>query len=76
MSDKCKSCNTKIIYDMKCSLCRNRLLMDEPCKYLRKQIAGSITKYGALGDWQIPPHCGCTNKCKRIENMRLAKANG
>jgi hypothetical protein len=49
--------------------------MDEPCKYLRKQIAGSIRKYGELGNWMVKPHCGCLEKCKRIENMRLAKAN-
>lgn len=71
----CKSCNTIAIYDMTCPLCRNRILMDEPCKYLRKQIAGSIRKYGELGDWMVKPHCGCLEKCKRIENMRLAKAN-
>lgn len=71
----CKSCNTLSIYDMKCSQCRNRILMNESCKYLRKQLADAIKKYGELGEWQIEPHCGCNNKCKRIENMRLAKAN-
>lgn len=71
----CKSCNTIAIYDMSCSKCRNKILMDEPCKYLRKQLADRIKKYGELGEWQRQPHCGCSQKCKRIENMRLAKAN-
>ena len=63
------------MYDMNCAKCRNQILMDEACKYLRKQIADNIKKYGELGIWQIEPHCGCKEKCKRIENMRLAKAN-
>lgn len=75
MLANCKSCNTITVYDMKCPSCRNRILMDEKCKYLRKLLADKTKKYGELGDWQIPPHCGCKEKCKRIENMRLAKAN-
>ena len=71
----CKSCNTIAIYDMTCPLCRNKILMDEKCKYLRKQLADRVRRYGGIGNWQIEPHCGCSNKCKRIENMRLAKAN-
>lgn len=77
MSDNCKSCNTKIMYDMNCPKCRYKLLMDEPCKLLRKYTYDSIKKYGEVADWKIEPHCGCNgNICQRIKNMRLAKANG
>ena len=72
----CKSCNTSCIYDMKCEHCRHDLLMDEPCKLIRKYLAESIEKYGKVAEWRIEPHCGCGgNICKRLQNMRLAKAN-
>lgn len=76
MSDNCPNCAKQGgIYDMKCPNCRHRILMSEPCKVLRKQIADSIIKYGQVAEWRTIPNCGCQGECKRLRNMRLAKAN-
>lgn len=73
----CDSCNKSIVYDMRCAKCRHDLLMDEPCKLLRKYTYESIRKYGEVEEWRVEPHCGCSGSiCKRLQNMRLAKANG
>ena len=46
----------------------------EPCKIQRKILAESMTRWGALPEFDMKPHCDCAFVCKKLDAMRKAKA--
>lgn len=73
----CKKAKTKKYwgcYTLKCKGCQERMISLEPCKIQRKILAESMTRWGAMPEFDMKPHCDCAFVCKKLDAMRHAKA--